>query len=51
MPNVLSVEWNADKINISMAVAHMTLFPNIKELRLSNVEFPGLDDLAMLLCA
>jgi hypothetical protein len=51
MPNVLSVEWNADKINISMAVAHMTLFPNIKELRLSNVEFPGLDNLAMLLCA
>ncbi|KAJ7794631.1 hypothetical protein B0H14DRAFT_3496789 [Mycena olivaceomarginata] len=51
MANVLIVEWDAGKIDISMAVAHMALFPNMKELHLRRIEFPSFDELAMLLCA
>jgi hypothetical protein len=49
MPNVCVVHWRSTSIEISMAVAYMALFPNIKELSLYNVQLPGFDELAKFL--
>ncbi|KAJ7044796.1 hypothetical protein C8F04DRAFT_1228546 [Mycena alexandri] len=51
MPNVRIVQWNASSIDISMAVQHLALFPNMKELHLSNMKFNSFDDIARLLGA
>jgi hypothetical protein len=51
MPNVRVVHWGMTSIEISMAVAYMALFPNIKELSLYKVQVPGFDELAKLLGA
>jgi hypothetical protein len=51
MANVLIVEWDTGNIDISMAVAHTALFPNMKELHLRRICFPDFDELAMLLSA
>ncbi|KAJ7724901.1 hypothetical protein B0H16DRAFT_1595555 [Mycena metata] len=51
MPNVRFVQWDAFSIHISMAVQHLALFPNMKELHLSNMNFSSLDDIARLLGA
>ncbi|KAJ6503327.1 hypothetical protein C8R47DRAFT_1192937 [Mycena vitilis] len=52
MPNVRVVEWNADDfIAIRMAVAYLSLFPNLNELYLNNFDLDGFDELATLLAA
>ncbi|KAJ7669373.1 hypothetical protein DFH06DRAFT_182401 [Mycena polygramma] len=51
MPSVRVVEWDADSVEISMAVAYIALFPNIQELHLKNIGFSDFDELAELLGA
>lgn len=51
MPNVRVVEWDGEDMLVSMAVAYLALFPNIKELHLSNLDLDGFDEFAQLLTA
>ncbi|KAJ7031598.1 hypothetical protein C8F04DRAFT_694495 [Mycena alexandri] len=51
MPNVRIVEWDVTSSNISIAVQHLILFPNMKEFRLTNIELNDSDDAAQLLGA
>ncbi|KAF7348594.1 hypothetical protein MVEN_01377000 [Mycena venus] len=57
MPNVRTVEWEGEDvsdgplINVGMAVAHIALFPNMKELHLKNITFLYLAELTGLLGA
>ncbi|KAJ7669377.1 hypothetical protein DFH06DRAFT_1294162 [Mycena polygramma] len=54
MPNVRIVEWEGDSdmyLAVPMAVAYMSLFPNVEALGLDYITFDGLDEAAKLLGA